>query len=57
MPKKGALNMCENEKNKEIMSETNGEEHNLIPDEKEWMDYAKDDMEDYIESQGIYIRQ
>ena len=51
--------MCEKnlEEAKKPISETNGNDHNLIPDDKEWMDYAKDDMEDFIESQGIYIRQ
>ncbi len=42
---------------KKPVSETNGNNHNLIPDEEDWMDLAKDDMEDFIESQGIHIRQ
>lgn len=42
---------------KKPLSETNGDSHNLIPDDNQWMDDAKDDMEDFIESQGIHIRQ
>ena len=53
------ITMCEKnyEEEKKPIAETNGSEHNLIPDDKQWMDYAKDDMEDFIELQGIYIRQ
>lgn len=39
------------------ISETNGDKHNLIPDEPSWAEEAKEDLEDFIESQGIYIRQ
>lgn len=40
-----------------VLSETNGDDHNLIPDESSWAEEAKEDMEEFIESQGIYIRQ
>lgn len=43
--------------NTEFASETNGDSHNLIPDESSWTELAKEDMEDFIESQGIHIRQ
>lgn len=47
-----------NEKtSEEFASETNGDSHNLIPDESSWVEDAKEDMEDFIESQGIHIRQ
>lgn len=45
-----------NEK-KEAAAETNGDEHNLIPDESSWIEKAKEEMEEFIESQGIHIRQ
>ena len=41
----------------EAISETNGDEHNLIPDEPSWVEEAKAEMEEFIESQGIHIRQ
>ena len=46
-----------NESPEEVLSETNGDEHNLIPDETSWVEEAKEDMEEFIESQGIHIRQ
>lgn len=53
--------MCDDKDKKETkqktLSETNGDKHNLIPDSEDWMELAKDDMEDFIESQGIHIRQ
>lgn len=41
----------------DFLSDTNGDEHNLIPDEPSWLEDAKEEMEDFIESQGIHIRQ
>ena len=41
----------------EAISETNGDEHYLIPDEPSWAEEAKEEMEEFIESQGIHIRQ
>lgn len=41
----------------EFLADTNGDEHNLIPDEHSWLEDAKEEMEDFIESQGIHIRQ
>lgn len=41
----------------EALSGTNGDKHNLIPEEPSWIENAKEEMEDFIESQGIYIRQ
>lgn len=43
--------------NEEFVTETNGDSHNLIPDEPSWLEDAKEEMEDFIESQGIHIRQ
>lgn len=40
-----------------FLAETNGDKHNLIPDEPSWCEDAKEEMEDFIESQGIHIRQ
>ncbi len=40
-----------------ILSETNGDNHNLIPDEDSWIEDAKNDMEEYIELNGVHIRQ
>lgn len=45
-----------NEKEK-YAAETNGDGHNLIPDEPSWIEDAKEEMEEFIESQGIHIRQ
>lgn len=36
---------------------TNGDKHNLMPDETSWAEEAKEDLEEFIESQGIHIRQ
>ncbi len=49
----------DNEKNtaEDFLSDTNGDRHNLIPDEPSWLEDAKEEMEDFIESQGIHIRQ
>ena len=41
----------------EVLSQTNGDRHNLIPDESFWAEDAKEELEEYIESQGIHIRQ
>ena len=41
----------------EFAAETNGDRHNLIPDEPSWIEDAKEEMEEFIESQGIHIRQ
>ncbi|MBQ5319133.1 MAG: hypothetical protein J6K17_08565 [Oscillospiraceae bacterium] len=41
----------------EVLSLTNGDEHNLLPDESFWAEDAKEELEEYIESQGIHIRQ
>ena len=38
-------------------AETNGSKHNLMPDETSWAEEAKEDLEEFIESQGIHIRQ
>lgn len=46
-----------NKISEKTISETNGDKHNLIPDEHSWAEEAKEDMEEFIESQGIYIRQ
>ena len=46
-----------NETPEKVLSETNGDGHNLIPDDPSWAEEAKEDMEEFIESQGIYIRQ
>lgn len=43
--------------NERVPEKTNGDEHNLIPDESSWITDAKEEMEDFIESQGIHIRQ
>lgn len=43
--------------NTDFLTETNGDGHNLIPDEPSWIENAKEEMEDFIESQGIHIRQ
>ncbi len=43
--------------NRDVLAETNGDKHNLLPDESFWAEDAKEEMEDYIESQGIHIRQ
>lgn len=40
-----------------VLSQTNGDKHNLIPDESFWAEDAKEELEEYIESQGIHIRQ
>lgn len=49
----------DNDKNEseDFLAETNGDRHNLIPDETSWLEDAKEEMEDFIESQGIHIRQ
>lgn len=49
--------MGEEIKNGGFLSETNGDEHNLIPDEESWVEDAKSDMEEYLELNGVYIRQ
>ena len=46
-----------NDEKEAFLVETNGSKHNLIPDEPSWLEDAKEEMEDYIESQGIHIRQ
>lgn len=43
--------------NEGVLSMTNGDKHNLLPDESFWAEDAKEEMEEYIESQGIHIRQ
>lgn len=40
-----------------VPEKTNGDKHNLMPDQTSWAEEAKEEMEDYIESQGIHIRQ
>ncbi len=47
----------EKEKDSEAITKTNGDKHNLMPDETSWAEEAKEDLEDFIESQGIHIRQ
>lgn len=49
----------DNDKNEleDFLSDTNGDGHNLSPDEPSWLEDAKEEMEDFIESQGIHIRQ
>lgn len=39
------------------LTETNGDKHNLLPDNETWIEDAKNDMEEYIELNGIHIRQ
>ncbi len=39
------------------LAKTNGDNHNLLPDESFWAEDAKEELEEYIESQGIHIRQ
>ena len=46
-----------NQTPEKAISETNGDKHNLIPDEPSWAEEAKEEMEEFIESQGIHIRQ
>ena len=46
-----------NNQNARVPEETNGDKHNLMPDQTSWAEEAKEEMEDYIESQGIHIRQ
>lgn len=46
-----------NEEKESFAAETNGDKHNLIPDEPSWLEDAKEEMEEFIESQGIHIRQ
>ena len=41
----------------DVLAVTNGDKHNLLPDESFWAEEAKEEMEEYIESQGIHIRQ
>ncbi len=43
--------------NERIPEKTNGDGHNLIPDESSWVNDAQEELEDFIESQGIHIRQ
>lgn len=50
-------NDVKKQENDEVLSMTNGDKHNLLPDESFWAEDAKAEMEEYIESQGIYIRQ
>lgn len=45
------------DKSEKFPAETNGDKHDLIPDDPSWAEKAKEDLEDFIESQGIYIRQ
>ncbi|MDE6762093.1 MAG: hypothetical protein K2J73_00220 [Oscillospiraceae bacterium] len=40
-----------------VPEKTNGDKHNLIFEQTSWAEEAKEEMEDYIESQGIHIRQ
>ena len=55
--------MCKpNEKDGKIkdsfaFAETNGDKHNLLPDDESWIEDAKNDMEEYIELNGVHIRQ
>ena len=43
--------------NNDVLARTNGDKHNLLPDESFWAEDAKEELEEYIESQGIHIRQ
>ncbi len=43
--------------NERVPEKTNGDKHNLIPEESSWAEDAKEELEDFIESQGIHIRQ
>lgn len=43
--------------NERVPEKTNGGEHNLIPDDSSWVEDAQEELEDFIESQGIHIRQ
>lgn len=49
--------ILEEEKSSGAIAKTNGDKHNLMPDETSWAEEAKEDLEDFIESQGIHIRQ
>lgn len=46
-----------NSSDERVPEKTNGDKHNLMPDQTSWAEEAKEEMEDYIESQGIHIRQ
>ena len=52
-----AWSLSDEVKNGSFLAETNGDEHNLIPDEESWIEDAKSDMEEYLELNGVYIRQ
>jgi len=43
--------------NEDVLAQTNGDKHNLLPDESFWAEDAKEELEEYIELQGIHIRQ
>lgn len=43
--------------NERMPEKTNGDRHNLIQEETSWAEEAKEEMEEFIESQGIHIRQ
>ena len=49
--------MKDNKAPEEAVSETNGDKHNLLPEETSWVENAKEEMEEFIEYQGIYIIQ
>lgn len=46
-----------NPKDTSAFAETNGDKHNLLPDDESWIEDAKNDMEEYIELNGVHIRQ
>ncbi len=45
------------QENNGALAQTNGDKHNLLPDESFWAEEAKEELEEFIESQGIHIRQ
>lgn len=45
------------DENTRTPEKTNGSRHNLMPEESSWAEDAKEELEDFIESQGIHIRQ
>ena len=48
--------MKQDEKKNEIIKNENNENEGKIPNER-WVEDAKEELEDYIEEQGVYLRQ
>lgn len=49
--------MYDDEKNKNQVKSESEKNQNNDDDKKSWAEEAKQELEDFIESQGIYIRQ